>query len=61
MRQWSDQWVGVDRIPPFRIVRRSNGANVHIAYVDEQGAPVPEDDLMAHFADWAPVPLIGVD
>lgn len=59
MRQWSDQWVGAGRTPPFRITRRSNGANVRIAYMDQQGEPVPEDDLMAHFADWAPVPLDG--
>lgn len=59
MRQWSDQWVGQGRNPPFRLARRSNGAPVQVAYVDEEGTVVPEDDLMAHFADWAPLPVKG--
>jgi Predicted transcriptional regulators len=57
MRQWSDQWVGAGSTPPFRIARRSDGASVHIAYVDDKGQPVPEEDLVAHFADWAPLPI----
>lgn len=61
MRQWSDQWVGQGQTPPFRIARRSNGAHVHIGYVDDAGEVVCEDELMAHFADWAPLPVKGQD
>ena len=61
MRQWSDQWVGQGRTPPFRIARRSNGRVIRVAYVDDAGEIVSEDDLMAHFADWAPLPVKGRD
>lgn len=56
MRQWSDRWVGQGRTPPFRLARRSNGSAVHVAYVDEAGEVTPENDLVARFAEWAPLP-----
>lgn len=59
MRQWSDQWVGQRRTPPFQLACRSNGRGVHVAYVDDAGEVAPEQDLMAHFADWAPLPVRG--
>ena len=61
MRQWSDQWVGQGRAPPFRLARRSNGSPVHVAYVDAAGDIAPDDDLIAHFADWAPLPVKSQD
>ena len=59
MRQWSDQWVGKGQTPPFQLTRRSNAKRIHVAYVDDAGKVAPEDDLMAHFADWAPLPIAG--
>ena len=56
MRQWSDHWVGKDRTPPMNLVRRSNGARVRIACVDDTGALVDPADLAADFAPWAPEP-----
>lgn len=56
MRQWSDQWVGKSHTPPMNLVRRSNGARVHIACVDDTGALVDLEDLAADFAPWAPEP-----
>ncbi|MDH7975930.1 helix-turn-helix domain-containing protein [Sphingomonas sp. AR_OL41] len=57
MRQWSDHWVGKGRTPPMNLVRRSTGAGVRIACVDDAGAPVEGEDLAADFAPWAPEPL----
>jgi len=56
MRQWSDEWVGKGRTPPMNLVRRSNGARVHIACIDDTGALVDLEDLAADFAPWAPEP-----
>ncbi len=56
MRQWSDQWVGQGRTPPMRLMRKSDGAKVAVAFVDHAGRIVPPDDLMAGFEDWASIP-----
>lgn len=56
MRQWSDHWVGKGRTPPMNLVRRSTGAGVRVACIDDAGAPVDGEDLAADFAPWAPEP-----
>lgn len=56
MREWSDRWVGQGRTPPMRLMRRSDGSEVHVALVSQAGCIVPADDLMAGFEDWAPTP-----
>ena len=56
MREWSDRWVGQGRTPPMRLVRQSNGSEIHVAFVDQAGCIVPPDDLTAGFEDWAATP-----
>jgi DNA-binding HxlR family transcriptional regulator len=56
MRQWSDRWVGRGRTPPMRLMRKSDGSEISVAFVDEAGRLVPPDDLMAGFEDWASTP-----
>lgn len=56
MRQWSDHWVGQGLTPPMHLVRKSDGAGVRVAFIDELGGIVPSDDLIAEFEAWAPLP-----
>jgi DNA-binding HxlR family transcriptional regulator len=56
MRQWSDRWVGQGRMPPMRLMRKSDGSEIAVAFVDQAGRIVPPDDLMAGFEDWASIP-----
>ncbi len=56
MRQWSDHWVGKGCTPPMNLVRRSTGAGVRVACIDDAGTPVDGEDLAADFAPWAPEP-----
>jgi len=56
MRQWSEYWVGQSRTPPMKLSRKSDGAAIHIAFVDEFGRVVPPDDLTASFEEWAALP-----
>lgn len=57
MREWSDHWVGQGRTPPMRLVRQSDGSEIHVAFVDDKGRIVLPDDLAARFEDWAPHPV----
>ncbi len=54
MRQWSDKWVGEGRTPPMTLMRKSDGAAIRVALVDEAGRIVPGDDLTGRFETWAP-------
>jgi hypothetical protein len=45
----------------MNLIRRSNGARVHIACVDDAGSLVDPADLAADFAPWAPEPRIDGD
>jgi DNA-binding HxlR family transcriptional regulator len=58
MREWSDRWVGQGRTPPMKLMRRSDGSEIHVAFVDEAERVVPSDDLTAGFEDWASTPAI---
>ncbi|AZI37702.1 putative HxlR family transcriptional regulator [Caenibius tardaugens NBRC 16725] len=59
MRQWSEHWVGQGRTPPMHLVRKTYGAGVHVAFVDEFGRIVPADDVTAGFEEWASSPISG--
>ncbi len=59
MREWSDRWVGQGRTPPMRLVRQSDGSEIHVAFVDQAGRIVPPDDIMAGFEDWASTPAFA--
>lgn len=61
MRQWSDRWVGGGQTPPMTLVRKSDGSEIHVDFVDADGRVVPGDDLTARFEDWAPHPVEGAD
>tara|TARA_B110001454_G_scaffold211422_1_gene227069 strand:- start:60 stop:554 length:495 start_codon:yes stop_codon:yes gene_type:complete len=61
MRQWSDQWGGQGRTPPMTIIRKSDGSEIRVAFVDTEGRVVPGDDLTARFEDWAPFPMEGAE
>lgn len=54
MRQWSERWVSEGRPPPMTLVRKSNGAEIRVAFIDEAGQVVPPDDLMARFENSPP-------
>lgn len=59
MRQWSDRWVGQGRTPPMTLMRKSDGSEINVAFVDQAGRVVPPDDLAARFDDLAPCPASG--